>query len=734
MKTSIILLIAIGAILYANTFSNEFVWDDDALIKENTYIKSWHHISDIFSKDLYYHKCGANYYRPTQSLSFMLDYHLWRLKPFGYHLTNMILHILCACILFFLINTISNGNQKLSLITSLIFITHPVHTQAVTYISGRADPLAGLFFLLSIFLYIKSSRKRSTPIYLCSIFSFILALLSKESALVLPFVLMLYDAIFNRSLRSAKYRYMHFFTVIIAYISLRLFFVSFRANHSLFIGADTNLYLRFLTSFKITESYLRMLFFPLDLHMDRSLPWADSILNRDILLSIILLTLLLVFTFRISKHSKIALFGTGWFLINLFPVSGIPPLKAVIAEHWMYLPSIGLFLAITELCLKMLSNKSAFKQTAASSLFIIIITFFSITTINRNRDWKNPIIFYQKTLQYVPDSPRLHNNIGNVYMKSNQIQKAIYHYKKAIELKPDYAMAYNNLGLVYSKQGEHNLQISCFKKAIELKPDYATAYNNLGLVYDEHSGHNLQISYFKKAIELRPDYATAYNNLGVVYGEAGEYNLQISCFKKAVELKSDYAEAYYNLGIAYGKSGKHNLQISCFKNAIKFKDDYTSAYNNLASIYEQLGELEKAVQYCEKAIKFNPDNAMTYYNLGAIYDKLGKLQEAIQCYEKSISLSPDFPQVYNNLGADYVSLNRILQGIQCYEKAIELSEDYAEAYNNIGAAYGILGQPEKVIRYCKKAIELKPDYADAHRNLEVAYSKLKKEEENFTGR
>ena len=200
----IVLVFLLGIGLYANTFGNSFVWDDELLVIRNGYIKDWSHFPEIFKINLFHSiSRKGNYYRPLQSLSLLFDYSLWGLRPFGYHLTNVLLHIANAVIIYFLIGMISRS-RRISLLTALLFLVHPIHTQAVTYISGRADPLAAFFFLLAFYLYVKSVALNKLAPYLGSLLFFLLALLSKEAALIFPLTLLLYEFSFAALSSSAE--------------------------------------------------------------------------------------------------------------------------------------------------------------------------------------------------------------------------------------------------------------------------------------------------------------------------------------------------------------------------------------------------------------------------------------------------------------------------------------------------------------------------------------------------
>ena len=737
----IVLLIIIGITLYANTFQNEFVWDDDELIVRNPYIKSWRHLQDIFTRDLFYHANGSSSFRPIQSLSLMLDYHFWRLNPFGYHLTNILLHISAAILVYLLVNLISSGNRALSLITGLIFITHPIHTQAVTYISGRADLLAGVFSLLTIYLYIYPVRKK------LSIFSFILAILSKESALILPLILILYDILLGEkkggqqatSLRGAiatkqskklrlrslsraiqlrllpPYlirgrndkardlarndtipnelfripRHLYFFAVVGIYAGIRFFLINFKSKPLL---DEHTLYTRMLTAVKAGISYIRLLFLPVGLHMERSIPHAKSILEPDVLVSIGLLSIFFIFIFKLYRYSRIACFGFIWFFLNLLPVSNcLIPLNATIAEHWLYLPSIGFFLGAAALGLKLTSSKKPVIRQLNASALIAALAFYSILTINRNRDWRDSITLYENTLKY-SKSIRVLNNLAVAYHSKGQTKKAIRYLKEIVRVAPAYTKAYINLAMAYNGIGEGKKAMGCCKKALQLAQDGPDAYK-------------------------------AHCMLAIAYDISGNYELAISHFKKSLRLNPDDSRVHYNLGSICAKRAKDEEAVLHFKKSVELNPDCPYAHNSLGTAYEHLNRLEKAVRHYRRAVRLKPEYADACYNLGVVCAKLGENKKAVLYYQKAIELS-EYSRAYNNLGVIYAGLGEKEKAISSYQKAIKAEPEYADAYNNLGVVYGSMGRHKEAIKYWEKALELNPDYTDAQKNLKIARGKI----------
>jgi len=692
---SILLIIALGFAVYSNSLSGEFIWDDEFLIEDNVHIKNPSHISKIFTQNI---GAGAGdryaFYRPLQIVTYMIDYSLWNLNAKGYHLTNILLHILTALSVFWLIYTIFK-DALLSFLTGCFFVVHPIHTEAITYIAGRADALSLLFMLLCTIFYIKSSLSKNIGIYILMLLSYTLALLSKENSLILPVLLLLYSYSFEEKLKIKK---------LVPLVSLAFIYVLLRVTVFKTMLPDTSssmtLFQRLPGFFVAITSYIRLLFFPFNLHMEYGLElfhWGDFKAILGVLLSFALLT----YAFKNRKSNKLVFFSITWFFIALFPVSNIFPINAYMAEHWLYLPSIGFFLILAQILCLLYQNKHI--RIFIIALIPILFGAYSYLTIRQNDYWNNPIDFYKRTLKYAPNSSRAYNNLGNIYKDANKKEEAVASYKKAIEIKADYAEAHNNLGVMYADMDMGEKAIRSYKKAIEIKGDYAEPYNNLGNVYRTINKYKESIVLYEKALEIKPDYAEVYNNLGIAYAAINKKESAVASYKRALEMNPGYAEMYNNLGIEYAALNRREEAVAAYKKAIEMNADYAEAYNNLGVLYDTMNRKKEAVASYMSAIEIKADFAEPYFNLGNTYQALKNTEEAIASYKKAIEIKADYADAYHNLGVVYSNLNRIEEALPLYKKTIEISPRHADAYNNLSAIYIRKKQYSVAIEYCDKA-------------------------------
>ncbi len=619
---SVALIIILGFAAYGNSLNGTFIWDDKVLVEENEHIRHWSHLQQLFIKDI---GAGAGnqyaFYRPLQMVTYMVDYSLWKLNAKGYHLTNILLHILTALSVSWLIYMIFK-DLLLSLLTGSFFVVHPIHTEAVTYVSGRADSLALLFMLLCCVLYIKSSLSKNVGVYILMLCSYALALLSKESSVILPVLLLLYSYSFKKKLQVKEFASL--VSLALIYILLRVTVLAAMLP-DISSSTSTTLFQRLPGVFVAITTYIRLLFLPLDLHMEYGsglFQWMDL----KAVLGVILLFALLIYALRKRTSDPLVFFSISWFFVALFPVSNIFPINAYMAEHWLYLPSIGFFLIMAKaisvgatLPRRQAGGRPPLLKTLTIIFAMCLLSFYSFLTIRQNTFWKESLTFFEMTLKYAPTSARAHNNIGLAYKELKQIKKAVASYQGAIAIKPDYAEAHYNLGIAYKAAKKNEKAIASFKKAIAINADYAKAYNNLGNIYRMVNTNKEAIAAYKQVIKIDPDYAPAYNNLGAAYASANRNTEAETLFKKAIEIDPNYAEAYHNLGVVYKALDDHQGAMISFKKAIEIKADYPKAHNNLGNAYRAANKREEAIASYKKAIKIDPGYAPAYDNLAAVY-------------------------------------------------------------------------------------------------------------------
>jgi tetratricopeptide (TPR) repeat protein len=567
-------------------------------------------------ENVYNQDVTGKFYRPVLMSSFSLDYNSWGLDPFGYHLSNILLHLANALLVYVLIRLIFR-RKTLAFLTAALFVLHPVQTEAVTYISGRADPLAAFFCLLSLYFfitYVNYGRFRRKLYFGISVLSFLLALLTKESAAIFPFILLFYEACFRREdlkgKRLAKYAA---YLIIIAVYVITRHFILLNVKDALTVNAGYPMLNRFCLIPSIILTYIKILLFPKGLHMERGdygIERPEYFSDPRVISAFLILVAIAVLVWLARKRHKEALFGFGWFILLLLPVSGVISINAFIAEHWLYLPSIGFFLLISSLLIGLFRFNSI--KLCVASFIIIILAMLGTLTIRQNYIWRSPVFFYKYTLKLSPLSTRLRTNLGYEYFALGRYKESEAEFWKAIAAEPAGAYAaydYLNLGAALYAQGKKQKAFYVLDKAIEANPSFPIAYWCTGNAYHDEGENKKAIKFYKEAVKLLPSNAYYWLVLGNVYMETKEYKEAAGAYKKALEAYPPFFEARMNLGTAYYKQGLLKDAFGEYQEALKINPESPEPYYEIGNISAVIGKTEEAKGFWKEALEKDPNHA-----------------------------------------------------------------------------------------------------------------------------
>ena len=704
---ALLLLALLCALIYSNTFSASFHWDDFQNIMDSRQIRN---LSSIpFSQSRY-----------VGFLSFALNYHFDRYNVFGYHLVNLVIHTINSFLVYFFVllllripqpsltphaspltprsSRLTNASG-IALATALLFVVHPIQTEAVTYIVQRITTLSTLFYLLAAVLYLKwrlaapESRHRSLW-YAGALLSTILAMKTKEISFTLPLMLLLIEAVFFGSLTRKQWMALIPFLITLLIIPLSHKGTIGEAEVGFAKGTTEISRLDYLfTQFNVIMTYLRLLILPVNQNLDYDYPIAHSFLEPKVLFSFLFLLALFTFSLYLlfvrprpsypsllTPHaSRLVAFGILWFFLTLSIESSIIPIQDVIFEHRLYLPSVGFFLAGSVLIITLLDRWRWMSALVIGALVMML----SIATYQRNMIWKDDLTLWTDVVRKSPNKVRGHHNMAVAYQELGRLDKAIVEYKTALSLKPDDADAHMNLGL---------------------------GYQDLGRVDEARQE-------FKTALALKPDDADFHNHVGTVFQKQGHLEEAMQEYKTAVALKSDFAEAHNNLGLVYQKQGHLEEAMQEYKTAMALKPDYADPHNNLGVVYQKLRRPDDAIREYKAALALEPDDAEPRYNLGLAYFEEGRLPDALAMFKEAIQLKADYFSAHNSLGGVYYKLGRLEEASREYQIALKLKPDFVEAHYNLGQAYQRQGRNQEAIYEFEQALRLNPDYEPARRAL-----------------
>ncbi len=648
-----LLLIAfIGFLVYSNTFAVPFHFDDTSGIVENHSIRDF---SDF---------CPPKGQRWVGSLSFALNFKLWGLNVTGYHIVNLIIHILNSFLVYFIVlltfktpllqSSISKNRSQeypyplIALLSALIFISHPVQTGAVTYIVQRFASLATFFYLLSLLMYTKARLSQNLVYFLLSFISAILAMKTKEISFTLPFIVVLYEFYFfgKSQFYLNKKRLLFLIPFLLTLIIIPLSILKGSTpltdvlNELSGLQQETDAIPRvvyLMTQFRVIVTYIRLLFMPVNLNLDYDYTLSSSFFEAQTFLSF----LFLLFIFGLAVYllrrglktgngpCLLISFGIVWFFLTLSVESSLIPIRDIIFEHRLYLPFAGAAISFsTTLFFLLINIKERFMLRinvlwSLFILFLLTIIPLGIASYNRNLVWKDGITLWEDVIKKSPNKARGYNNLGNAFFLKGFTDKSIGYFEIALRLKPNYAEAYNNLGNVYYSKGQIDKAVELFQASININPDYADAHNNLGVVYKEKGQTDKAIEHYNYAMRQKPGLAEVYSNLGVVYGSNGQIDKAIEYFQTSLRVRPDYADAHNNLGAAYKAKGLSGKAAEHYHKALKLKPGFVKVHINLGLLYLEMGEIEKSRKEFETALKLSPDSyhAREFLNLIQNMDK-----------------------------------------------------------------------------------------------------------------
>jgi len=562
-------------------------------------------------------------------LSFAVNYHLGGLSTVGYHLTNLFIHIangLLVCALAMLalktplMRKAGSGalpRLHIGIFAALVFTAHPVQTEAITYISQRFASLATLFYLLTVTLYLLwrmggGGRKKALA-YAGSLIFALIAQKTKEISFTLPFMVVFFElAFFEGPLMSAR-RILPLLPFIsaIAVIPLTVFGVDMwlwggtdalgeGVRHAQLRDLETlSSHDYLLTQFRVVVTYLRLLVLPVGQNLDYDYPVYTSILAPAVLSSLVFLLgvfSLSVYWFarssaRKNAYMRLACLGSIWFFATISVESSVIPIKDVIFEHRLYLPSVGAAIAFSSLAFYAVSRFKGREGrppfTAAAILLVLAVAVpLAIASDARNSVWKSEVSLHEDTVSKSPRKERARYNLAWAYHRAGELDKAADEYAEVIRLKPDKDKAHYNLALIHQSRGEADMALRHFMEAARLKPAASSvAWYNMAMIYWDKGDARAAIDAYNEAISVNPAYEDAHYNLAWTYQSVGDNRMAVLHYLEVIKLNPSSADAYYNLGRVLSEEGLYDEAAERFRAALAIDPAFAEARAELDRIY-----------------------------------------------------------------------------------------------------------------------------------------------------
>ena len=719
------LLVLAALAAYHNSFSGPFIWDDLFSITDNPTIRRF---GSALSPP---HDVGVGG-RPISNLTLALNYALGGTDVWGYHAFNLLIHTLAGLTLLGLVRrTLQRPvlNERfgaaalpLALAVAVLWTVHPLQTESVTYITQRYESLMGLFYLLTLYCFVRSVESAAPARWqVLSIGAGLLGVLSKEMIVTAPVMVLLYDRTFvaGSFLEAWRRRWRYYLGLTSLWVLLVPLLAGVHQRSAGFeLGVTWWHYA--LTSCRSVVLYLKLAVWPHPLVLDYS---PDIVRHAGEVLPYMMVLAVLVAATAIALWRRPVLgFAGAWVWVILAPTSSVVPLAGQpTAEHRMYLP-LAAVIGLGVVALHAWMGRRSLLVFAAAAVGL------GWLTIQRNKDYRSELAVWSDTVAKRPNNERAHNNLGAAWSRTpGRLNDATAQYAEALRLKPDYAEAHNNLGLAWSQMpGRLNDAIAQYEEALRLKPDHVEAHYNLGVAWLKIPGRLKDaIAQFEEALRLKPDYAEAHNYLGLAWAQIpGRLNDAIAQYEAALRLKPDYAEAHNNLGLVWSQlPGRLQDAATQYEAALRLKPDSAEAHNNLGGAWAQIpGRLNDAIAQFEAELRLKPDFAEAHYNLGNAWAQMsGRLNDAIAQFEAALRLKPDFAEAHYSLGVAWSQMpGRLQDAIAQFEAALRLDPDFAPGWHNLGASWFNLGNLPAAAAAFREELRLSPDDPAAQQALAAA--------------
>jgi protein O-mannosyl-transferase len=618
----VLLIVLVSFTVYCGALLNGFVYDDDAQVIENFWIRDIGFLPKLFLTDVwkFYGEGASNYYRPVMHIIYMINYHIFGLAAWGFHLVNILFHAGVSVLVFFAASRLlgqSSANPPIPplakgeggrvfsppFMAALLFAVHPVNTEAVTWVAGLPELSFTFFYLLSLYLYMQETDdgRPSMTALLLSAVSFFIAALSKETALTLPIVLLAYDSVFQKGharLAGRLKRYVPYLAVVGLYFAMRLnaleTFAPLRRH------TELSAYQCVINIFPLFSQYLEKLLFPVNLSAYYPLHPIATLLTVRGILSFAITAAFIGATFLAARKNRAAFFGLVLIVVPLLPVLYIPGLgENSFTERYLYLPSVG-FSILIGLGVRKASEKPV-RSWAVATAFSVIFGFYSLGTVLRIPVWRDNFSLWSDTLPKASDAAIPHSLMGDVFLFRGQNDRAVEQYKAALRIRPNLVIAHTNMAVAYKNLGLIDQAIMELQTAIELNPSSATGHASLGVIYNDSGMTDKALDELQSALKLNPYLPGAYIGLGDVYSSKGMMDEAIHQYQEGLRINPEFADARNNLGIAYARKGQLDKAIEQFEAATRLTPDDAMYHFNAAKAYKAKGMADKSEEHLRRA-------------------------------------------------------------------------------------------------------------------------------------
>ncbi|MBM4083392.1 MAG: tetratricopeptide repeat protein [Planctomycetes bacterium] len=721
----------VAALVFLNSMHGSFIWDDYDLLVQNTQIRNIRRVLEPFSLEHWrkQHMSAGAIYRPLRSASFALDFHFWRFDPFGYHLTNTLLHAANAAIVFLVLSALLR-NPSLAAISAILFALHPVHGEAVIWLKNRSDLFAFAFFMLAVWLFMRAARGDGVRhgLFALALAFFLAAALAKETAIILPLVLTLAALGFSDLRpRLALARTLPFWALAALFVLARL-----ASAHEGTLSSATMPPVHSAVP-KTLGSYACLLFFPSHLNADRSFAhdaaWPLGLVLLVALAVVPLITkwcnrpgcTLVAASGRVGFHvsrlkspSSLVTFGLFWILITLLPVSNLVPLASrPLAEQRLYLPSLGACVALASL---------AGVRPRRVGLLLALAAVLAAGTLHRNHVWRTSRHLWADAVVKSPANRRALCNLSNAYRGQRNFHQAERLLRRTLAADPTYVEALYRLAQTLHDKGDLSAAQKLYAQILEQDGRFWEAWHGLANVHQAKGDLAQARQTYERLVTLNVDDPVGHCGLGHVFAETGEYEKAKSAYLKAIELNPDYIQARASLADVLETMGDVNGALAQRDAVLYIDPTRPPARVSRGILLAKLGRIEDAMSDFRYALRIDPRNRQAHYNLGLALEKAQRPSEALGHYRQALGISPvQDAKLHCAIGDIHRNQNRVAEAMREYALAITSDPTCQPAFHNLATLHLARHEMDEAVRNYQAALAVAPDSAPAHYGLGIAY-------------
>ncbi|KAM8883413.1 protein O-mannosyl-transferase TMTC1 [Synchiropus picturatus] len=750
------------ALCYGNSLRGELVHDDVWAIINNPDVRPGSSLRNIFTNDFWGKKMSDNTshksYRPLCILTFKLNILLGGMVPLYFHMVNLCLHCGVTCLLMHTCERCVFTESRLAFVTALLFAVHPVHTEAVSGIVGRADVLACLLFLLTFLSYIRSvgacASEDSLPptvsaaSLLISLFLGTCAMLVKETGVTVFGVCVLYDALvlcrkpLIYHLSGSKLRHLlHICSPFIkraSVISVYVFIIMSVRLHlmggsmPLFSEQDNpasfspHLLTRVLTYSYLLTFNAWLLLAPVVLCYDwqvGSIPLVESLGDVRNLATVLLLLVMIVLCLHCflslqRQESREVLVGLLFLVFPFIPASNLFfRVGFVVAERVLYMPSMGYCILVAHGLSRLCSMVGRWGTTILSVSMLLLILLFSWKTVQQNQVWLSREALFSSGIQTLPHNAKVHYNYANFLKDSGRHQEAIRHYTTALSLYPRHASAMNNLGTL-----THSAEVAerYYRKALDTNPQHNRALFNLGNLLKSQGKEKEAEDLLKESLRHGPHFADAYSSLASLYAEQRRFAEANEVYVKGIENCPDSSDLHNNYGVFLVDTGQGELAAEHYQQAVRLKPAHYVAMVNLGRLLRSSNENKEAESWYKRALQVTR-KADILTPLGALYYNTGRYEEALQVYREAASMQPESTDTWLALAQVLAMAGRSKEAAKMTVGIISREDGCIECYRLLSAIYSKQGNYSEALEALDRALQQNP--SDLTVRAELHFSK-----------